>query len=61
MNNTAPKSTGMIVVAGMFGLVASGISHVMFELETSGVMIAGGTIAALVLVLLAVGWREPQK
>ena len=60
MNNTAPKLTGMIVVAAMFGLLSVGISYVVFELEQVGIVLVGIGIFALVFVVLALGWREPQ-
>ena len=58
MNDTAPKLTGMIVVAAMFGLLSVGISYVVFELEQSGVLLVGSGVFALVFVVLALGWRE---
>jgi hypothetical protein len=61
MNDTAPKLTGMIVVAAMFGLLSVGISYVIFELEQSGVLLVGSGVFALVFVVLALGWREPQN
>jgi len=60
MNDTAPKLTGMIVVAAMFGLLSVGISYVVFELEQSGVLLVGSGVFALVFVVLALGWREPK-
>ena len=60
MNDTAPKLTGMIVVAAMFGLLSVGISYVVFELEQSGVLLVGSGVFALVFVVLALEWREPQ-
>ena len=60
MNNTAPKLTGMIVVAAMFGLLSVGISYVVFELEQVGIVLVGSGVFALVFVVLALGWREPQ-
>ena len=60
MNNTAPKLTGMIVVAAMFGLLSVGISYVVFEFEQVGIVSVGSGVFALVFVVLALGWREPQ-
>ena len=61
MNDTAPKLTGMIVVAAMFGLLSVGVSYVIFELEQSGVLLVGSGVFALVFIVLALGWREPQN
>ena len=60
MNDTAPKLTGMMVVAAMFGLLSVGVSYVVFELEQSGVALVGSGVFALVFAVLALGWREPQ-
>lgn len=60
MNNTAPKLTGMIAVAAMFGLLSMGVSYVVFELERAGIVLVGGSVFALVFIVLALGWREPQ-
>ena len=60
MKDTAPKLTGMIVVAAMLVLLSVGVSSVVFELEQSGVLLVGSGVFALVFVVLALGWREPQ-
>ena len=60
MKDTAPKLTGMIVVAAMFGLLSVGISYVVFELEQVGIVSVGSGVFALVFVVLALGRREPQ-
>ena len=60
MNNTAPKITGIIAVAAMFGLLSIGVSHVVFEFEGASILLVGAGVSALVFVVLALGWREPQ-
>ena len=60
MNDTAPKLTGMMVVAAMFGLLSVGVSYVVFELEQSIVALVGSGVFALVFAVLALGWREPR-
>ncbi len=60
MKNTAPKLTGMIVLAAMFGLLSVGVSSVVFELEKGSIALVGSSVFALVFVILALGWREPQ-
>ena len=60
MKNTAPKLTGMIVVAAMFGLLSVGVSSVVFELEQGSAALVGSGLFVLVFVILALGWREPQ-
>ena len=60
MNDTAPKLTGMMVVAAMFGLLSVGVSYVVFELEKGSIALVGSSVFALVFVILALGWREPQ-
>jgi tellurite resistance protein TehA-like permease len=60
MKDTAPKLAGMIVVAAMFGLLSVGVSTVVLELERSSIALIGSGVFALVFVILALGWREPQ-
>ena len=60
MHNTAPKLTGMIVVAAMFGFLFAGVSYVVLGLENAGALLTGFGVFALVFVVLALGWREPQ-
>ena len=60
MKNTAPKLTGMIVVAAMFCLLSVGVSSVVFKLEQSSIALVGSGVFALVFVILALGWREQQ-
>jgi hypothetical protein len=60
MKDTAPKLTGMMVVAAMFGLLSVGVSYVVFELEQGSIALFGSSVFALVFVILALGWREPQ-
>ena len=60
MKNTAPKLTGMIVVAAMFGLLTVGVSYVVFELEQGRIALVGSAAFALVFAVLVLGWREPQ-
>ena len=60
MKDTAPKLTGMIVVAAMFGLLSVGVSSVVFELEQGSIALVGSGVFALAFVILALGWREPQ-
>ena len=60
MKDTAPKITGMMVVAAMFGLLSVGVSYVVFELEQGSIALVGSSVFALVFVILALGWREPQ-
>ena len=60
MKDTAPKLTGMIVVAAMFGLLSVGVSSVVLKLEQGSIALFGSSVFALVFVILALGWREPQ-
>ena len=61
MKNTAPKSSGIIAVAALFSIVATGVSFVVFESSVSQSLIVAATVATLVAVVLAIGWREPQN
>ena len=60
MKDTAPKITGMMVVAAMFGLLTVGVSYVVFELEQGRIALVGSAVFALVFAVLVLGWREPQ-
>ena len=60
MKDTAPKLTGMMVVAAMFGLLSVGVSYVVFELEQGSIALVGSAVFALVFAVLVLGWREPQ-
>ena len=60
MKDTAPKLTGMMVVAAMFGLLTVGVSYVVFELEQGRIALVGSAVFALVFAVLVLGWREPQ-
>lgn len=59
MKDTAPISLGIIVVAGLFGLIAAGVAFVLYEYEIAGAVIIGGIVALIAAVVLALGWREP--
>ncbi|WP_438956378.1 NADH:ubiquinone oxidoreductase [Cognatiyoonia sp.] len=60
MKDTAPKSTGILAAAALFGIVAAGVAWVMYEFSMSGGFIVGLIVALIVALLLWLGWREPQ-
>lgn len=57
MKDTAPISLGILAVAAVFGLIAAGVSYVMFDFGV-GALLIGGIVAVLVVILLAFGWRD---
>ncbi|MEL6841351.1 MAG: NADH:ubiquinone oxidoreductase, partial [Pseudomonadota bacterium] len=59
MKDTAPISLGIIVVAGLFGLIAAGVAFVLYDFEIAGAAIIGGFVALIAAAVLALGWREP--
>ena len=60
MKDTAPKSTGILAVAALFGIVAAGVAWVMYEFSMIGGFFVGLIVALIVALLLWLGWREPQ-
>ena len=60
MKDTAPKSSGIVAVAALFSIVSIGVSFVVFQFSFGQSLIVGAAIAALVGVVLSLGWREPQ-
>jgi hypothetical protein len=60
MKDTAPKSSGIVAVAALFSIVSIGVSFVVFQFSFGQSLIVGAAVAALVGVVLSVGWREPQ-
>lgn len=59
MNDTAPKGTGIIAIAALFGVVAAGVAYVAYEYAFLGAAFIGLLVAAIVAILLMLGWREP--
>ena len=59
MKDTAPISLGIIVVAGLFGLIAAGVALVLYDFEIAGAVIIGGIVGLIAATVLALGWREP--
>ena len=60
MKDTAPKSSGIVAVAALFSIVSMGVSFVVFQFSFGQSLIVGAAVATLVVVVLSVGWREPQ-
>ncbi|WP_296424934.1 NADH:ubiquinone oxidoreductase [Yoonia sp.] len=60
MKDTAPKELGVIVVAGLFGVIAAGVAIVLYHFGFIGGIFVGAIVAVLAAVVLALGWRAPQ-
>ncbi|MDX8349541.1 NADH:ubiquinone oxidoreductase [Cognatiyoonia sp. IB215446] len=59
MKDTAPISVGIIVVAGLFGIVATGVAMVLYSYEIGGGATIGVIVALIAAIVLALGWRDP--
>ena len=59
MKDTAPISSGIIAVAALFGIIAAGVSYVMFEFGLFGAFFIGLIVAIVTAIILALGWRDP--
>lgn len=59
MKDTAPISLGILAVAAIFGLIAGGVSFVMYGFGFVAALLIAGLIALLVIVVLGLGWRDP--
>lgn len=55
---TAPKEEGMVVVAGLFGLIGGGVSYVAYDYRFLGALMIAVLIALIVFVVLWFGWRD---
>ncbi|MDX8352332.1 NADH:ubiquinone oxidoreductase [Cognatiyoonia sp. IB215182] len=59
MKDSAPISLGIIVVAGLFGIIAMGVAMVLYDYQMAGGALIGGIVALVAALVLALGWREP--
>ncbi|WP_253279590.1 endonuclease [Loktanella sp. 3ANDIMAR09] len=59
MKTTAPKELGILVVAGVFGLIAGGVALAVFGTGFIAALFIAGLVAVIVAVVLWLGWREP--
>lgn len=59
MKDTAPISLGIIVVAGLFGIIAAGVAMVLYDYALAGGVIIGAIVAFVAAIVLAFGWRDP--
>lgn len=59
MKDTAPISQGIIAVAALFGIIAAGVAHVLYDYGLFGSFFIGGIVALIAAIALALGWREP--
>lgn len=59
MKDTAPIGLGILAVAGLFGFVGGGVAFVMWDFTFIGALFIAAIIAAIVILILWLGWREP--
>jgi NADH-quinone oxidoreductase subunit E len=60
MKDTAPISQGIIAVAALIAIVATGVAFVLYDFSLFASAMIGGGMGVLAALLLAIGWREPQ-
>jgi predicted flap endonuclease-1-like 5' DNA nuclease len=61
MKNTAPMSSGILAVAGLFGFIGGAVSFVMYDWRFLGALFLAIVIAIIVAIILMLGWREPAS
>ena len=61
MKDTAPISQGIIAVAGLFAIVATGVAYVAYDFWFFTSAVIGGTIGLVAAIVLALGWRAPAE
>ncbi|MFO8128043.1 NADH:ubiquinone oxidoreductase [Yoonia sp.] len=59
--NTGPAtiSEGIIAVAALFAVVATGVAFVIYDLSLFASASTGGVVGVLSAIVLALGWRDP--
>jgi NADH-quinone oxidoreductase subunit E len=58
MKDTAPISQGIIAVAALFGIIAAGVAHVLFDFSFIESLFIGVVVGAIAAVVLMFGWRD---
>ena len=61
MKDTAPVSEGIIAVAALFAIIATGVAFVLYDFSLFASAAIGGTVGVVAAIVLALGWREPQS
>ena len=59
MKTTAPKELGILVIAGVFGIIGGGVALVAFGVALAWSVVVAGAVAVVVAIALWLGWREP--
>ncbi|SFS06709.1 NADH:ubiquinone oxidoreductase [Yoonia litorea] len=59
MKDTAPISEGIIAVAALFAIIATGVAFVLYDFSFFAAACIGGGVGLVAAIVLALGWREP--
>lgn len=59
MKDTAPISQGIIAVALLFAIIATGVAFVLYDFSFFASAVIGGVVGLAAAVVLALGWRDP--
>ena len=61
MKDTAPLSTGIIIIAAVFGLIALIIALAAFDFSFFSSLFIGIIVAVITAIALMLGWQEPAS
>ena len=59
MKDTAPISQGIIAVAALFAIIATGVAFVLYDFSLFASACIGGVVGVIAAIVLALGWRAP--
>lgn len=59
MKNTAPVWMGIAAIAGLVGIIATGVALVLYEFPLIAALFVGALVAGVAALALAIGWRAP--
>lgn len=61
MKNTAPIWMGIAAIAGLVGIIATGVALVLYEFPLIAALFVGALAAGVAALALALGWRAPAE
>lgn len=61
MKNTAPVWMGIAAIAGLVGIIATGVALVLYEFPLIAALFVGALAAGVAALALAIGWRAPAE
>lgn len=61
MKNTAPVWMGIAAIAGLVGIIATGVALVLYEFPLIAALFVGALAAGVAALALTIGWRAPAE